>query len=460
VLTTSLPYVLGFLPAAVIALVVVRPFSGKAARLLLAALSLMFYLFSASPGAFVQLFASTGVNYWASRRISSTTDPGQKARIFWLALLANLVYLGTYKLSLNFGLSTMPLGISYFTIIQIMVLVDAYQGAFKVPAWTDYWSFVAFFPQITAGPISPQFSTLSQFVKLPASKTDWDKVCIGLVVFVIGLFKKVVVADTLGAFVDSGYSHIPTLGLAEAWFATTAYFLQFFLDFSGCADMAVGAGLMLGIRLPYNFEMPYRCTNIAKFWQEWHMSLTSFITNYVYSPLLKSWGRFSFARTMTITCLSMVICGMWHGISASYLLWGFYHGSGLVLYQCWKKAKIQELPPFLAWLLTMGFVFFSYLLVRARNLTEVLGMARALLGANLETNRFYQSAGFDKLDWLLGLGALGVGIYLSFFFPSTRLVVARFRPKGSYLLLSILMFVISCALLNSSRETNFIYANF
>lgn len=467
-LITSLAFVGLFLPVSIGTLVFARRISGSLAHVLLGLFSLAFYLLSASYSALAQVMGSIALNYLISARLSASREGPLRKRLFLLGLSANLVLLVSHKLAATFwsilapGSTpyTAPLGVSYLTIMQVIVLVDAYQGVWKTPTPWTYWNFVSFFPQLTAGPISAQYYTLPQFCTYASRPVDASAICQGVMVLALGLFKKAVVADTLGGFVDTGYSQLEALSGAEAWLTCIAYFFQIFLDFSGCSDIAVGIGLMLGILLPFNFERPYRCTTIVRFWQEWHMSLTSFVTNYFYTPLIREWGRFSFARTMAATWLAMVVVGLWHGFNLTYLVFGLYHGFGIVVYHIGKKLKAPTLPAPLAWLATMLFVLGSYLPLRAGSLGGAASMLRALLGVNAGGHTMAHFNAFDRVDWLIVASAFGLGIYFSFYCLSTRELLRAFRLNLRCLLTCVVMFVVAVVFLNSSREANFIYANF
>lgn len=467
-LTTSLGYVWIFLPLVVAARHFFRRFApSRSIDFLAAACSLFYLLGSHGRGTFLQLLIAVGLNYLAIVRLSQTIEANARKRLFWAAVFANVLYLFCYKVLQAEYAGTgqqstlqVPLGISYFTIIQIIALVDTYQGLWRPTAFRTYFSFVSFFPQITAGPIVGQYSYLKQFREYGKEDVSGHSSSLALTLLSLGLFKKVVIADTLSAFVSSSSAHLSSIGPAEAWFSGAAYFLQFFLDFSGCSDMAVGAGLLMGLKLPVNFERPYRCTDIARFWQEWHISLTGFITNYVYTPMLQAWGRTSFLRTMCVTVLSMVVCGMWHGVSFTYLLWGAYHGFGLALYHTWRASAFRPLPAFWAWLLTQLFIFGSYTFVRAGRFSEIELIAAGLLGLIPKPAPFFHQSGLDKLDWALGGAAWLGALYLAFFLPSTRVLMKEFRPSRKWLAVSAIMMIVSCLYMNSSRESNFIYANF
>ena len=315
--------------------------------------------------------------------------------IFMFGIVANLSLLGYFKYADFFigtinsvtGSSTplliivLPLGISFFTITQIAFLVDTYEGLAEERNLLHYALFVTFFPHLLAGPILHHKDMMPQFARLRNKVLNYRHLSTGLFLFMLGMFKKVVIADTIGPLANAGFLNSATIPLIDAWVASFAYTAQLYFDFSGYSDMALGVGWMFNIRLPANFNSPYQATSIIDFWKRWHMTLTNFITTYVYAPIVRSFSRITFSASLGAIFLSMLISGFWHGAGWTFILWGAMHGAALVLNHCWRKLKIR-LPAIPAWLLTFGFVNFSMVIFRAKDMGEAWRMLKAMTGGN------------------------------------------------------------------------------
>ena len=322
-------------------------------------------------------------------------DPRHK-KLFLLAGLAfNIGLLGYFKYmdffigNINWALGTeisllhlaLPLAISFYTLQQIAYLVDSYGGLVKEKNFLDYTIFVTFFPQLIAGPIVHHKEMMPQFASLKNKIINHENIATGLFVFSMGLFKKVVIADTFGMWANAGYANADLLNLIEAWVVSLSYTFQLYFDFSGYTDMAIGAAILFNIKLPQNFNSPYKATGLIDFWNRWHMTLTRFITTYIYKPFLKSLGKVTFGKAMFATVFTMLIAGIWHGAAWTFVIFGLVHGIAIVINHYWKNNKIH-LPVWLAWFITFNFLNFSFVIFRAENMDTALSMFRAMFGAN------------------------------------------------------------------------------
>lgn len=310
--------------------------------------------------------------------------------IFSTGLIGNLILLGMFKyidfIVANFNSVAnthfelfhiiLPLGISFFTITQIAFLVDCYEGLVTERKLLNYSLFVTFFPHLLAGPILHHKDMMPQFDRVRNKVVNYRNLCIGSYIFFIGLFKKVVIADTFSKVVANGFDTATSLNLVEGWVVSLSYTLQLYYDFSGYSDMAVGVGLMFNIILPWNFNSPYKSTNIIQFWQRWHMTLSNFITTYLYAPILRSFRSVTFARSLVAIFVAMFISGIWHGAGWTFILWGSLHGGALAFNHYWRKKKLK-MPLIAAWLTTFLFVNATFVLFRAKG----LGQASKVLGA-------------------------------------------------------------------------------
>lgn len=282
---------------------------------------------------------------------------------------------------LHFALNNLalPLGISFFTFQQLSYVIDSYRRT--VPRYNilDYALFVTFFPQLVAGPIVLHSEIVPQFADPKNRRFNFDNFAPGLYAFALGLFKKVIVADTFGVAVEAGFAAAQTLNTAEAWFVALGYTLQLYFDFSGYCDVATGVALMFNIKLPLNFNSPYKSLNIREFWQRWHMTLSRFLTNYIYFPLGGS------RRGTVRTCINLMIVflasGLWHGAGWLFLLWGLLHGLASVLYRLFRK-QYDALHPALQWLLTFGFVVVAWVFFRATSLSDAMAILKSMVMMN------------------------------------------------------------------------------
>jgi D-alanyl-lipoteichoic acid acyltransferase DltB (MBOAT superfamily) len=313
--------------------------------------------------------------------------------IFITGIASNLVLLGIYKYT-DFAINNinsltgtrfellkiiLPLGISFFTITQIAFLVDCYEGLVKERKLLNYSLFVTFFPHLLAGPILHHKEMMPQFDRVRNKVINYRNLCIGSYVFFIGLFKKIIIADSFSKVVANGFDTAKSLNGVEGWVASLSYTLQLYYDFSGYSDMAVGVGLMFNIILPWNFNSPYKSTNVIQFWQRWHMTLSSFITTYLYSPILRASRSITFSRSLVAIFIAMLISGVWHGAGWNFIIWGALHGSALVVNHYWRKKKIK-MPAVMAWLITFLFVNFTFVFFRAKGIPEALKVLKAMVG--------------------------------------------------------------------------------
>jgi len=235
----------------------------------------------------------------------------------------------------------LPLGISFFTFQQISFLADTYRGELKDCSFVDYALFVSFFPQLIAGPIVTHDEMLPQFKEIGTKRFDEDKFCRGLFIFILGMGKKVLIADTFGVAVDAGYSMIGQLGSVDAFLVMLFYTLQLYFDFSGYCDMAIGIGKMMGIEIALNFNSPYKACNIIDFWKRWHITLSRFFTKNIYIPL--GGNRRGNARMYANLFLVFFFSGLWHGAGWNYILWGVMHGVLYCVTRWWQKRAKREM---------------------------------------------------------------------------------------------------------------------
>jgi len=265
-----------------------------------------------------------------------------------LGLLGYFKYFNFFVANLNAVAGTtiqggdivLPLAISFFTFQQIAYLVDVYKGEVEEHGFVRYALFVSFFPQLIAGPIVHHKEMLPQFAKPETYRWSQKNIAIGVSIFIIGLFKKVIIADHLAGYATPVFNAADAGGTPsffEAWGGALAYTFQLYFDFSGYSDMAVGLGRMFGISLPLNFNSPYKAANIIDFWRRWHMTLSRFLRDYLYIPL--GGNRKGTTRRYINVMITMLLGGLWHGASWTFVAWGVLHGFYVLINHGWLFLK-------------------------------------------------------------------------------------------------------------------------
>ncbi|NQV81856.1 MAG: MBOAT family protein [Alphaproteobacteria bacterium] len=338
------------------------------------------------------LVGSTLVNFAFGTALSRGFPAGRRRKALLIfGIAANLSLLGFFKytnflvenvndatgLSVGFVSVVLPLGISFFTFQQIAFLVDAYRGQAREYNLLDYGIFVSFFPQLIAGPIVHHREMMPQFEKSGAQGPRIDNLAKGTFIFAIGFWKKVVVADTVAAWVDQGFASAPSLNFLEAWVAALSYTFQIYFDFSGYADMAIGAALMFNIALPINFYSPYKAASIRDFWRRWHISLSTFLRDYLYIPLGGNAG--GPPRVWLNLLATFLLGGLWHGAGWTFIVWGGLHGAGMIVHRIWERWALP-LPHAIAWALTFLFVVVTWVFFRADSIGDAMEILRAMAG--------------------------------------------------------------------------------
>ncbi len=308
-----------------------------------------------------------------------------------LAVCGNISVLGYFKYKNFFfdniaGLTGLPsitekviipLGVSFYTFQQISFLVDTYRGKAKRCNLLDYSLFVSFFPQLVAGPISYQHEITPQFNGPKAGKLNYTNIGQGFFLFSMGLFKKIVIADSLAPYVETGFDTALALPFWDSWATSLAYTCQLYFDFSGYTDMALGLGLLFNIKLPNNFNSPYKSSNIQDFWRRWHITLSRFVRDYIYIPLGGS--RKGNYRTLANLFSSFLLIGLWHGAGWNFVLWGGLHGVAMVVHRIWQNTG-GKLPTYAGWILTFLYVNACWVLFRATTTYDAIKIFKGMLG--------------------------------------------------------------------------------
>ncbi len=404
---------------------------------------------------------AVGVSLLGSNRVLA-----KKVLVF--GIIANLSLLAYYKYAnflidttnkifkSDFNLATiiLPLGISFFTFLQIAYLVDTYSKKARQYNFLNYCLFVLFFPHLIAGPLVHHREILPQFAKNTTYVFNYRHFTAGFAIFVIGLFKKVVLADSTTVYATTTFnlaeSGVP-LTLAAAWGGAIAYSFQLYFDFSGYSDMAIGLSKLFGVRLPMNFNSPYKSTSIIEFWRRWHITLSRFLKDYLYIPL--GGNRKGKTRQLLNLLITMTIGGLWHGAGLKFILWGAIHGCLLIINNLWRNLNSflnqkLKLNSFFSTALTFAVVTAAWVPFRAASMKGTLIMWHGMFGLNgvmlppswqeklgalspwlLEHNvrfvRLFEQVGAVKVVDILWFLLL---TYCVFFLPNTQQLMRRYRP--------------------------------
>lgn len=383
----------------------------------MAAVSVLFY--ASWDSAYLYLLLGSivtnhGFGLWMLRLRDRHADAAVK-QVLRLAIVVNLSALGYFKyanffldtvnattgLGLSVGEVLLPMGISFFTFTQIAFLVDTAQGKVKEQNFVHYVLFVTFFPHLIAGPVLHHKDMMPQFARTQTYQVNWDHVATGLLLLTIGLCKKVLWADSLAPYATGIFDAVEPGGAApvlptvyEAWAGALAYTLQIYFDFSGYTDMALGVALMFNVRLPTNFDSPYQATSIIDFWRRWHITLSTFLRDYLYIPL--GGNRLGPARRHVNLMTTMLLGGLWHGAGWTFVIWGGLHGAFLVLNHLWRAWVARGWMPWppgwagraLGGGITFIAVVTAWVFFRAESVEQAWVLIKAMYGVEARTTTF------------------------------------------------------------------------
>ena len=422
------------------------------------------------------LLTSILVNYFFASKIQ--TNISHKKKLLFVAITFNLLLLIAFKyldfviINYNYVFNqnisyfnlSFPLAISFYTFQQITYLVDSFYNEIKNKKIIDYFLFVTFFPQLIAGPIINYNFLIKQF---SFNKSIIDKFFIrfpfGFFLISIGLFKKVVIADNLAIFVNNAYDNYLILDFITSWILSISFAFQFYFDFTGYVDMATGSAYLFGINLPQNFNSPYKSRNLIDFWQRWHMTLTSFLTRYVYYPLMKNFNQFNLKKSLIIIFLVFIISGLWHGPSWLFVIFGAMHGIGVVFNHIVnEKFPNLRINYFVSWFATFVYVNFTFIFFRSNSLDQALIIIKKMLFINSELNLHNVKTIFENLylsnKYLFFLIFLIILSFMSVTFKNTNEIKNKFKDNNQYLLITLLSFIVSLYCITPNNE--FIYFKF
>jgi alginate O-acetyltransferase complex protein AlgI len=409
--------------------------------------------------------------------------------VLGLSVAVNLTLLGYFKYA-NFFIDNLnavagssyhlseiilPLGISFYTFTQIAFLVDSYKGEAKEYDFVNYALFVTFFPHLIAGPILHHKEMMGQFKSKWTLAIRYRYILMGLFIFSIGLFKKVLLADTFAVWADAGFASGANHDFFSSWATSLSYTFQLYFDFSGYCDMAIGAALLFNIWLPINFNSPYKSLDIQDFWRRWHMTLSRYLRDYLYIPL--GGNRCSSGRIYFNLMATFVLGGLWHGASWMFVIWGALHGGALVIHRLWKNLGMS-MPNPLAWLVTFLFINVTWVFFRATSLDDAMRILSGMVNFRSVADERIKDVPTEGLAWA-GAGSdqllslMPVGIAANFLCYAMVLVAfVVIAQKNSYQLTTdssigwkktawmVVIFGVAMYSTVQSTSTVFLYFNF
>tara|TARA_Y100001978_G_C23698377_1_gene439125 strand:- start:2492 stop:3949 length:1458 start_codon:yes stop_codon:yes gene_type:complete len=431
------------------------------------------------------LIISIYFNFTLGKNLASENyNHSQNKNLLILGIFLNLFLLGYFKYSnffianFNFALHTkfdflnliLPLGISFFTFQQIAYLVDSFRKKVNEYDFMNYAVFISFFPQLIAGPIIYHNEIMPQFSNIKNNQINYNNIVLGIFIFGIGLFKKVVFADKFAIWANEGFDNSNILNLFEAWGASISYTFQLYFDFSGYTDMAIGIALLFNIILPVNFNSPYKAINIEDFWRRWHITLSRFLKDYVYIPL--GGNKKGNLRTYRNLMITFLLAGIWHGAGWTFIFWGFLHAFALTVYKVWDKLGIK-IHRFISWIITFNFINLSWVFFRAKNWSDAIKVIKGMVGLDdiklqelfLYKFVFLKDYGVEIKDILNNIKGNQSTIYwiiLGFIviltFKNTNQILAKLNLSLFNVLFISIIYIISIGKLNEYSE--FLYFNF
>jgi alginate O-acetyltransferase complex protein AlgI len=496
-------YIFLFLP-----IVAIVFFSLNSRRLILAGkvwlvLSSLFFYGYWNPKYLFLIISSILVNFALSKilntaRQESKSDSHLKLigkSILAIGITFNLGLLGYFKYSdffiqnLNFAFGTeipllkiaLPLAISFFTFQQIAYLISRYHNDSQNHEFLNYCLFVTFFPQLIAGPIVRHREMMPQFKNIRNKLIDWRNISSGIFIFTLGLFKKVVIADSLAVWASRGFDTDKILSFFEAWETSLSYTFQLYYDFSGYTDMAIGAALLFNIRLPINFNSPYKALSIQDFWRRWHITLSNWLRDYLYIPL--GGNRSGSIRTYLNLLITFLLGGLWHGAGWTFVIWGAAHGIALCIHRLWQQMRFK-MPALLGWFSTFIFVNFTWVFFRADTFNGAIRILKSMIGFNgfkitiqfnsllnlLTASPFFSLRGTKDIFLFPIDTAIEITIFalIAFLLPNTIQLIRfipykrnfYFKPSIPFALATGIISGISLIFLLITKGSVFLYFNF
>ena len=357
----------------------------------------------------------------------------------------------------------LPLAISFFTFQKIAYIVDCMQGKLRDRNFLNYALFVTFFPQLIAGPIVHHKDIIPQFKTLRTKFIDYNNIALGIFIFAVGLFKKVIIADHFAILANYGFDSYLHLSMLDSWKASLSYTAQLYFDFSGYTDMAIGSALIFNIKLPFNFNQPYKSLNIKEFWQRWHMTLSKFLRDYLYIPL--GGNRVGEVRIYANLMIVFLISGLWHGAGWTFIFWGFLHGIAICIHHFYSKIGFK-MYKILAWFLTFNFINITWVFFRAHHFEQAIVILRKMFGIDFVTLGLHENwqfilqfIRFNKIGYLVLVFSLFLAYkLLPYITKDAESLTKEFKMNGNFRFITICLLAIP--ILSFHKTSEFLYFNF
>lgn len=433
-----------------------------------------FYFYAQGAKEFLPFFiGSVFFNYIIGSTLIVTKDKMNRKFLLALGLIQNLGLLGYFKYAnffvenynllaksnINLGKIILPIGISFFTFQLIAYLIDCYRGETKEYSVIDYLLFITFFPQLIVGPIVHHKDIVPQFESEQQSKFNKERFFLGLFIFSIGCAKKVMLADPLTSYAKNFFANVNDFGSLDAWLSSLSYTMSYYFDLSGYADMAIGMGFLFNVKLPENFNSPYKARNFREYWQRWHITLSNFLSNYVFRSVFKRGsGSFNFYFAVMTT---FFVSGFWHGAGWQFIIWGIVNG----IFVCMSHFMIRKkwaLPKFLAWSLTFAGVVGTRILFVSKGTRSAMDVYKKLFDgsdfANMNIKGLLCSLGEFAAYNAYTILILIIAMSIAFFARNTREITEDFSLGYKHAVVIGVLLVIS--LLQMTIVSDFLYFQF
>jgi alginate O-acetyltransferase complex protein AlgI len=437
------------------------------------AFSIFFYSWG-GPKFILAILATTFIDFFLVNAMHQAKQKSRKLQFLILSLCINLGLLFYFKycnffidnfnsllgLDINFAKVILPIGISFYTFESLTYVVDVYKGVHKpLKSFWQYQTYILLFPKLIAGPIVRYHDIADQITNREKNYTPEAKLS-GFLIFCFGLAKKVIIANTLGMQADAVFKlPIEQLDTAAAWVGAIAYTFQIYFDFSGYSDMAIGLCKIMGFRIPENFNNPYISTSITDFWRRWHITLGSWMKNYLYIPL--GGNKVSNVKLYRNLFIVFLLSGLWHGASWNFVLWGAYHGLFLVMERLFLGKVFEKLGKFISITITFMIVITGWVLFRNENLTYATSVIKQMYSFNFTDGKFAMNNDFIVM-------AL-IALFISWFAVTNKTLAfqqsiygEKFSNGGKWMvvLTSVLLFYISLSYISALNFNPFIYFRF
>jgi len=427
-------FLFAFLPITLIFYYLVRSYTKIPHEYVLIIAGLIFYAYwniYLSPLIIISILS----NFYFGKYLRSDRSKNSKKLIIISAVSLNILFLAFFKYSdfiiqnfnhiFDLNLKELnlpfPLAISFFTFQTIAFLVDCKEDNIKDYSLAKYSLFIIFFPQLIAGPIVRYNYMMPQFEDENNKSLNRHNITLGFLIILIGLFKKILIADNLSIFVNNGFTNHADIDLLNSWLSSFSFTFQIYFDFSGYVDMATGIALLFNIRLPKNFDSPFKATSIINFWQRWHITLSNFLMNFIYVPWTRSFKKLTYFKAMFVAVMVFLIAGIWHGPAWTFVIFGILHGFGLIINHGSKRFFKFKINKIILWFITFNYVNLAFIFFRAENFTTAFNIIRGMAGLNGFSNQNIIENNYYSLL------AFFISIILCFFFKNINYLLDNFK---------------------------------